>query len=191
MWTALPLDERAPEFLFYAGRVAERDFDLKTAARLWERIGTQFSTSSWAFEGLFQAGIARYRLGEFQNAISTFQSALGVTATPTDQAAAYFWIGKTYQKWGYPEAANDAWLQASTSDPTGYYSERATDLIENREPFDLPERTILVTDPLTEKAEAITWMRTIFSHPDQRRPELIPHHCSLTHEWFTVGSCGG
>ena len=49
-----PLDKRAPEFLFYAGRVAERDYDLKTAARLWERIGTQFSTSPWAFEGLFQ-----------------------------------------------------------------------------------------------------------------------------------------
>ncbi len=58
-----PLDARAPEFLFYAARVAERYNDLKTAANLWERIGTQFSTSSYAFEGLFQAGITRYRTG--------------------------------------------------------------------------------------------------------------------------------
>ncbi|MBN2045591.1 MAG: tetratricopeptide repeat protein [Anaerolineales bacterium] len=160
-----PVDARAPEFLFYAGRVAERDFDLQQAARLWERIGTQFSTSAYAFEGLFQAGIARYRMGQWENAISTFQSALGVTATPTDQAAAYFWIGKAYARWGYPDAANDAWLQASTSDPTGYYSERAADLMEGREPFDIPDRTNFTTDPLTEKAAAITWMRTIFSIP--------------------------
>ncbi|MFN2144173.1 MAG: transglycosylase SLT domain-containing protein, partial [Anaerolineales bacterium] len=160
-----PLDARAPEFLYYAARIAERYNDLNTAARLWERIGTQFSTSSYAYEGLFQAGITRYRMGEYQNAISTFQSALGVTATPTDQAAAYFWIGKTYQKWGYPEEAIDAWLQASTSDPTGYYSERAKDLIDGKEPFDLVDRSLTPIDAVNEKAEAITWMRTIFSIP--------------------------
>ena len=89
-----PLDERAPEFLYYAARTAERNNDLSRAARLWERIGTQFSTSSWAFDGLFQAGISRYRMAEFENAISLFQSSLGVTRNLGDQAAAYFWIGK-------------------------------------------------------------------------------------------------
>ncbi|MBE0528546.1 MAG: tetratricopeptide repeat protein, partial [Thermoleophilia bacterium] len=157
-----PLDARSPEFLYYAARVAERNYDLKTAARLWERIGTQFSTSSYAFDGLFQAGIARYRVGEHENAISLFQSALGVTGGPGDQAKAYFWIGKAYQKMNLTEAANDAWLQASTSDPTGYYSERAKDLLAGLPPFSPPAAYNLIFDPLTERSQAIEWMRTTF-----------------------------
>ena len=158
-----PLDPRSPEFLYYAGRIAERDFDLNTAARLWERIGTQFSTSDYAFEGLFQAGIARYRLGEYDNAISLWQSALGVTGSPGDQAAAYFWIGKAYQTQGFNDAANDAWLQAGTSDPTGYYSERAQDLIEGKAPFSPPTAYNLNTDPVNERNQAIAWMRENFT----------------------------
>ncbi|MGD2027430.1 MAG: tetratricopeptide repeat protein, partial [Anaerolineales bacterium] len=57
-----PLHEKSPEYLYFAARIAERDFDLKTAARLWERIGVQFSTSELAYDGLFQAGITRFRL---------------------------------------------------------------------------------------------------------------------------------
>lgn len=162
-----PLHERAPEFLYYAARTAERDFDLKTAARLWERIGTQFSTSTWAFDGLFQAGIARYRLREYSNATTLWQSALGVTANPGEEAAAYFWIGKAYQASGYPDAANDAWLQASTTDPTGYYSERALDLLEGREPFATPGSYNLNVDLVTGRQEAVDWMRATFKLGDE------------------------
>jgi soluble lytic murein transglycosylase len=162
-----PLDEKAPEYLYYAARFAERDFDLKTAARLWERLGSQFSTSSWAFDGLFQAGITRYRLGEYQNSISAFQSSLGVSANPGDQAAAYLWIGKCYQMIGNTGAAEDSWRQASTSDPTGYYSERAKDILENRPPFTPPAQYTLIYNLDLERAEAIAWMHNIFNIPQE------------------------
>jgi soluble lytic murein transglycosylase len=160
-----PLHEKSPEYLFYAARAAERDFDLATAATLWERIGTQFSTSTWAFDGLFQAGIARYRLGEYDIAISTWQSALGVTTSPDQTAAAYFWIGKAYQQKGQTQAASDAWLQASTSDPTGYYSERAADLLAGLPAFSPPAAYSLNVDLPAARSQAVEWVRTTFSLP--------------------------
>jgi soluble lytic murein transglycosylase len=162
-----PLDERAPEFLYYAARTAERNFDLSQAARLWERVGTQFSTSSWAFDGLFQAGITRYRLGEFDNAISLFQSSLGVAKNPGNQAAAYFWIGKSYQMLGNPGAAEDSWRQAVTSDPTGYYSERSEDILAGIPPFSPPNSYNLNINLSAEKIEANEWMHTTFNIPDE------------------------
>jgi soluble lytic murein transglycosylase len=162
-----PLHEKAPEYLYYAARFAERSYDLKTAARLWERVGTQFSTTSWAFDGLFQAGITRYRLGEFENGISAFQSSLGVAGNPGNQAAAYLWIGKCYQMLGNPAAAEDSWLQASTSDPTGYYSERAKDILANQSPFTPPAQFSINFNLDFERAEAISWMHTTFNIPSE------------------------
>ncbi|HAY85320.1 MAG TPA: hypothetical protein DCY42_10490 [Chloroflexi bacterium] len=160
-----PLHEKAPEYLYYAARIAERNLDLRNAARLWERAGSQFSTSSWAFDSLFQAGITRYRLGEFENGIGSFQSSLGVAAAPGNVAAAYLWIGKCYQALGNPDAAQDAWIQASTSDPTGYYSERAKDLLANLPAFSAPAQMSLNFNLDIERAEAIAWMHTTFNIP--------------------------
>jgi soluble lytic murein transglycosylase len=162
-----PLDEKAPEFLYYAARIAERSQDLRTAARLWERAGTQFSTSSWSYDSLFQTGITRYRMGEFENGISAFQSSLGVAANSGNEAAAYFWIGKCYQGLGNLDAAQDSWLQASTNDPTGYYSERAKDVLDNKAPF-APAAQYSINYSLDiERTEAVAWMHTTFNIPQE------------------------
>jgi soluble lytic murein transglycosylase len=158
-----PGHESAPEFLYYAARNAEIDYQLGTAANLWSRIGTQFSTSSWAYDGFFQAGIARYRLGEYATTISLMQSSLAVAGSSGEQAAAYFWIGKCYEKLGNPAAARESWLQASTSDPTGYYSERALDLMDGIGPFTPPANYSFSFDLPTAKTEAENWMITTFS----------------------------
>ena len=162
-----PLNEQAPEYLYYAARTAERNYDLNQAARLWERIGSEFSTSSWAFDGLFQAGIARYRMGEYETAISDYQSALGVAGGGGNQAAAYFWIGKCYQKLNNQGAAEDSFRQAATSDPTGYYSERASDLLAGIEPFAQPAAFNLSTNMAFEKQAADAWMYTTFNLPGE------------------------
>lgn len=170
-----PLHERAPEFLYYAARTAERNNDLKTAARLWERIGTQFSTSTWAYDGLFQAGIARYRLGEYEEAISIYQSALGVTNSTGEQAGAYFWIGKCYFKLGNTEYAENSWLQATTSDPTGYYSERAADLLAGISAFSPPTSYNLNFNLIAERSEADSWMHSTFSiSPEEDLTDYTP-----------------
>jgi soluble lytic murein transglycosylase len=157
-----PLHERAPEFLYYAARTAERNFQLDQAARLWERIGTQFSTSGWAYDGLFQASIARYRLGDYDAAINLLQSALAVAGTSGEQAGAYFWIGKNYERLGNMAAAEESWVQASTSDPTGYYSERAKDILEGRAPFSPPDAYTFNYNVATARAEAEAWVKETF-----------------------------
>ena len=86
--------------MYYAGRIAERSGNLQQAANLWERIGIEYSTSDQAYEGLFQAGIVYYRMGEFDNAVAQFSSALGVSGSTGEQAGAQFWIGKCYDKLG-------------------------------------------------------------------------------------------
>ena len=157
-----PEHPKAPEFLYYAGRIAERSWDLEKAAKLWERVGLNYSTSDWAYEGLFQAGIAKYRLGNYNDSITHFSSALGVARDLGEQARAHFWVGKSFEKLGEHEAAYSSWVQASTSDPTGYYSERALDLIEGRKPFTPPASYSFDYDKAAEKAEAEAWMLAIF-----------------------------
>jgi soluble lytic murein transglycosylase len=157
-----PLHERSPEFLYYAARTAERNFQLDQAARLWERIGTQFSTSDWAYDGLFQASIARYRLGEYDNAINLLRSSLALAGSSGEQAGAYFWIGKNYERLGNMAAAQEAWVQATTSDPTGYYSERARDILEGRAPFTPPDSYTFNYNVATARAEADAWMKETF-----------------------------
>ena len=152
----------APWYLYLAGRIAERSWDLEKAATLWERVGLNYSTSEWAYDALFQAGIANYRLGNYNDAITHFSSALGVATDLGEQAGAHFWVGKSFEKLGEHQAAYSSWVQASTSDPTGYYGERALDLIEGREPFTPPAYYSFDYDKAAEKAEAEAWMHAVF-----------------------------
>ncbi|MDH5607345.1 MAG: tetratricopeptide repeat protein [Anaerolineae bacterium] len=161
-----PLHPKAAEYLYYAGRTAERNNDLNQAAKIWQRVGTQFSTSEWAFDSLFQAGIARFRLREFDKAQENFQTGLGIAASPGDQAAAYFWLGKTHAAKGDPDSARGAWQQAVSVDPTGYYSERAKDITAGLAPFTPPPAYSINIDLQAEKLQAEIWLRAAFAIPD-------------------------
>ncbi|MFC1936167.1 transglycosylase SLT domain-containing protein [Chloroflexota bacterium] len=161
-----PEHPRAPEFLYFAGRVAERGGDLNKAAQMWERLGIGYSTSQYAFDGFFQAGIARYRFGDYSGAVVQFQSALGLAANKEQQAQAHFWIGKGYSAIGDQNSANSAWQQAMELDPTGYYSERARDVLEFRLPFTPPASYNTAFNLEAERSEAETWLRLAFSLPE-------------------------
>ncbi|MEK6222499.1 MAG: transglycosylase SLT domain-containing protein, partial [Chloroflexota bacterium] len=158
-----PEHPQAPEFLYFAARTAERFGDLAKAAKLWQQVGTQFSTSSYAYDGLFQAGIARYRLRDYNAARSEFQSALGLANDGEEKAAAYFWLGKSQAANGRPEEAWGAWQQAISSDPSGYYSERARDISAEIAPFTPPETFIANYDFAAEIMEAEAWLKATFA----------------------------
>jgi soluble lytic murein transglycosylase len=164
---AAPDYPEAPDYLYYAGRIAERSGNLKRAATLWERIGIDYSTSERAYEGIFQAGIVYYRLGDFDNAVDQFSSALGVAGDTGEQAGAQFWIGKCYSELGEFQAAHSSWLQASTIDPTGYYSERALETLEDQKPFAPPEEFSFLIDINSARAEAEAWMHSTFNIPPE------------------------
>ena len=62
-------------------------------------------------------------------------------------------------------AAKTAWEQAAQRDPTGYYSVRANELLQNEQPFTVKNPVDLGYNLDQERAAAEDWMRTTFSLP--------------------------
>jgi soluble lytic murein transglycosylase len=158
-----PADSRAPDFLYMAARYLERADQLADAAITWERMADMYPSHVDTFRSLVLAGVSRYRLADYETAEVTFQRSLLLANSPSDQAAAYLWIGKCQSIRGNPEAAGQSWLQAATRDPTGYYSERARELSLGNPVFTPPVITDMASDLPAEKLEAETWLRMTFS----------------------------
>ncbi|MBT3670639.1 MAG: transglycosylase SLT domain-containing protein [Chloroflexi bacterium] len=156
---------QTPELLFFAGRIAERYNDLQKAASLWEDLGLGYSNSDYAYEGLFQAGIAKYRLEEYQSAVDYFFSSLGLVDEAEEQAKSYFWIGKSYDALNSPGNAQNAWIQSIETDPTGYYSERSAEMIDGLPSFLPQNNSNLSIDLEAERKDAEVWLRLVFALP--------------------------
>ncbi len=164
---AAPNHPRAAEFLFDAAQVAERNGDLADAVALWERLPADFPQSSYAFNALFQAGIGEYRQGNFAASQAIFVRARAGAANTADAAGALFWVAKTYQAQGDATSATKIWQDTAALDPTGYYSERALDVLANRPPFDPPVAFDLGYDAAAEFQQAADWVRATFSLPPE------------------------
>ncbi|MFZ5884787.1 MAG: tetratricopeptide repeat protein [Chloroflexota bacterium] len=164
---AAPTSSSAPNFLMNAARVTERNGKLAEAAQIWERVANDYPSSEPVPEALFLAGIARYRLGDFTGALASFQKDLILSTRPRDIARAYFWIGKTHERLGDNASAVQAWQQAQTTDPNGYYSLRAQDILLQRQPFESPPSMKLEVDFEKERKDAEAWMRLTFGLPPE------------------------
>ncbi len=158
----VPTHPRAAEFIFDAAAVAERSGDLERAAELWERVINLYPGDEQAQRALFMAGISRYRLEDYKGAGEDFKRYLEVGSELEDRAAALLWIGKTQSASGDQEAAKSTWEQAASVDPTGYYSERAYDLLHERDPFTPPEGFDISFDLENERTRAEAWIRSTF-----------------------------
>jgi soluble lytic murein transglycosylase len=157
-----PTHPRAPEFLFDAGLVAERDGDFEQAAGHWERVINHYPGYEHALRALFLAGISRYRIGDYQGALTDFLRHQTLSSTLEEKAAAYLWMGKVHSALGDEDAALTSWEQAAGTDPTGYYSERARDLYNGFSPFTPPQQFDISTDLNAERIKAESWLRTTF-----------------------------
>jgi len=162
---AAPSHARAGEFLYDAAQVAERSNDLAQAAQLYERVASEYPGYEQAPRALFLAGVTRTRLGDQTGAYDVFQRLLENATTPEERAAAYLWQGKCQLALGDASAAKAAWELAASTDPTGYYSERANDLLRQRLPFQPPDQFDLSMDLGAERQEAEAWLRTTFNIP--------------------------
>lgn len=160
---AAPVHPRAPELLFEAARILERGESLEAAAQNWERLASAYPGYARSQRGMFLAGVSRYRLGDHANALATFQRALQSAGNIGDRAAAFLWIGKSQEALGDTQDARASWEQAAATDPTGYYSERARDILSGRAPFTPPQMFHLAYDKKAEQAEAEIWIRQTFN----------------------------
>jgi soluble lytic murein transglycosylase len=157
-----PTDNHAADFLFEAGRIYERNNDLANAAATWERVLAEYPSAAIGYRSLFLAGISYYRLGDYASAQTTFQRAQVLSTTTEDSAASALWVGKTEMIAGNLDGAKTSWFQAAQMDPTGYYSERANDLLNDRPTFSTPENYDLAVDLNAERTQAQAWMRKTF-----------------------------
>lgn len=162
-----PEHPRAAEFLFFAGRVAERAGNLEQAADYWGRIAGEYPNAENGYRALLLSGLCYYRLENYTSALNVFQRLLGISIGSGQRSGAYFWMGKTLQMQGDNAGARYNWSQAAVVDPTGYYSERGRDLLLNRAPFTPPRMMDLGFDRASEMAEAEAWMRTVFGIPEE------------------------
>jgi len=160
-----PSSNEAPNALFSAARILERSDRLTRAAETWERLLQEYPAASISPRAQFLAGITYYRLGEDERALNAFQRQVVLSTSTTDQAAALLWIGKIQQRAGDIESARASWQQAASLDPTGYYSERANELLNNQPPFHSPAVYDLGIDWETERSRAEDWLRDTFSIP--------------------------
>jgi len=162
---AAPTHPRAAEFLFDAGRVAERDDRLANAAQIWQRIPVEYPNSDYVYRALFLAAISHYRLEDYPSAQTVFWQAQGIATTPVERAGAYFWVGKAQAAQGDATSAQATWQQAASIDPTGYYSERSRDMLNSLPPFNPPKMIDLGIDHQSELRGAELWMLTTFNYP--------------------------
>jgi soluble lytic murein transglycosylase len=162
-----PSQPRAPEFLFTAGRIAENFGRITLSTELWARVALEYPNSDYAYDALFLSGINRVRLDEIAAAQSLFSQALDSALSLEDQSQALFWIAKTQFIQGNQEEASDTWQQAADRDPTGYYSERAKDILTGTPPFTPPSNYSLDYDLAAERAVAEDWIRDIFELPPE------------------------
>ncbi|MBI4927811.1 MAG: tetratricopeptide repeat protein, partial [Anaerolineae bacterium] len=163
----LPDAAGAPDELYEAGRIFERGNNLTRAAETWESMIERFPSAEASYSGLYMAGITRYRLQDYPASRTIFQRALVLAPEPGDQAASYLWIGKTHAAEGNLDLAQASWQQAVQRDPTGYYSERAAELLIGREPFTMLHPLDLGYDLNTERPDAEVWLRQRFSIPPE------------------------
>jgi len=163
--TIFPDSEAAPDYLMSAGRILERDNRLDEAAQAWGRVADNYPGNENASTAIFQVGILRYRQSNFQAALTAFTHSLEIAQKTEDRSRAYLWIGKAQQQLGNTDAMQQAWQQGQNVDPSGYYSERARDLLTDPTPFDPPASSNLAFDLAAERPAADTWMKVTFSLP--------------------------
>ncbi len=162
---AAPNTSHAPEALMTAARILESDGRLDQAGATWQQVGDQYPSYSLASTAVFFAGLMQYRQADYNTALPLFERSLVAASVPEDQARAYLWVGKAQQKLGRATETQNAWQLAQNADPGGYYSERASDLLQGRTPFSPPSKINFQIDLPTERKAAEAWMRLTFKLP--------------------------
>ncbi len=153
----------AANFIFEAGRILEKGNHLTNAAEQWERLIDEYPLYEKSSYALFLSGLSRYRTKSFDSALATLNRLLLISTEPEDLARVHFWIAKVYSEKGEIEAATRYFQLASEDDPSDYYSERSSDILANKAPFEFSLESNLDINLRQERQIADQWMRLTFN----------------------------
>jgi soluble lytic murein transglycosylase len=156
----------SPEFLYSAARNYERADELVAAAEAWSRFLVEYPGYQDAFRAQHLAAVSYYRVADYENTLSQLNALLSYAATPEQQSAAYFWLGKTYQTMGMNNEAESNWQEAYTTSPFSYFGIRAQQVLNNQIPFTRDPNFKPVIDLEMERQQAALWLQNTFELAD-------------------------
>ncbi len=151
----------AAEALYRAGFLYTENSQPTEARVVFERLADRYPGTAQANDGLFMAASAAYSAGDTTSA-ERFYAELAVNSTGEDQASAYWWVGRFALLRGDQRTAQQAFEQTRIAAPDSYYSARATDLLNNIQPFQRPATYRFQFDDAAEVAQAENWLRTTY-----------------------------
>ena len=157
-----PDQSDSASFLFEAGRILERGNYLRDAAKTWSRLIDEYPLYENSKNALFLAAISSYRIADYETALAYLNRLLLVSGIPDDQAQANFWIAKVYQKRGDTYNMNRHLEKAAEQSKTGYYSLRASELLQRKSYLSTSVDYDLNIDLNSEKLIADQWMLLTF-----------------------------
>jgi soluble lytic murein transglycosylase len=160
---AAPNTNLASDYLMSAARIYERDGQNDKAAETWARVANEYPGTMNAANAVFLMGVIYYRDGNYTSALEAFNRSLVLSESAREQSRAYLWMGKSQEKLGNMEAAANAWREGQNRNPGGYYSERARDMLLERDTFAPASSVNLAPDIQAAKNDADTWMRLTFN----------------------------
>lgn len=131
------------------------------ALRVFDNLTALYPGDEWAQDGLLIAVSLANNLGQ-TNRVIEFYTELANTGSGENKAMAFLWLGKLYAAEGQTDLANDMFLGAIQADPGGYYSLRAQDIRDGKEPFTPPADYQFEFDEGIAIAEAEQWLRDTF-----------------------------
>ena len=171
-----PAAPEAPDALFRAARLHERNADLPRAAALWLRIAEEFPAAEQAADAAIQSGLVLYRTGDFASAAQRFEFASTLGGDTDQHARAWLWQGKARARLGDSAGAQAAYEQAAGFGPHGYYPMRAAQLLAGQAPFAAPAAYDFDFDRAEEQDQVDKWLRATFpvaegvDHPSDLQP---------------------
>jgi soluble lytic murein transglycosylase len=145
------------------------------AAQIWKRLADGYPASPEAEDAGHLAGIALFRSGDYAGAEGFFGYKTASTSAYL-RSRALFWTGKSHAARGDSGGANSAFTEAGAADPTGYYSERAKDILAGRTAFDADGTLNVAVEPDTEYREAEAWLLAAWP---QAEPVPVETHYAL------------
>src|SRR3990170_2669966 len=158
----LPASPSAPQALLFAGRAAEISGDLPGAVDLYARASASYPASDLASRAALRSGLTQFRLQDVSGAAASFQRAGELAQDGADRAAAAYWSGKVLAAQGLTAESEQAWASAAANDPTGFYSERAADVLAGRGPFEPAGVFSFPIDLGGDRSQAEDWLLATF-----------------------------
>lgn len=155
------LPATAAEALWRAGYLYGTNDDPLQSRQVFERLASEYPDSTQARSGLFIAASAAYNLADYARAEQLF-ARLAATASGSDQASAYLWVGRLAQRRGDSATAQQALNLAVSAAPDSYFAARARDLMTDTPPFAPPAAYRFQFDDAAELAAAEDWLRATF-----------------------------